>query len=322
MSKAADEIGFLRAQREATPPKTMLYGSVTKYDAGDPRDGTSGVKPMAGLKVEATGPGGKMETLTGGSGEFAFRNVATGNYEVKPLLPDSLTVGPAKIRITEQETCSAARFAARWNGRISGRVLLAGKPLPELFVGLANLASGPDQAISGTTNADGYFEFTEVQPGEYRLDILDGLFEQPSQQYPFPPLFYPAATTPELASVIAMGPGQKMAGMDFHIPDFARRPLRVEVHWPDGTRVAGAHIHIEYEQQWCWKRGCTAQGHYTADENGRVMFAGYGDGRVRIFAIAKDAAGREQISDFKELELNDLPFATILVMAGLNTYSK
>jgi hypothetical protein len=319
---AVADLKFLRARASKSLPRTILYGTVAMME--QPKEGEfPSIKPLAGKTVSATGPSGSFQTTTGPDGYFEFREIPPGAFEVAPKLPDTMLAEKAQVKIGP-EGCGAAVFWAWWDGQISGRAVSTdGRPVADAEMDLSNVRLPPGQATGGRTQDDGSYSFDHLQPGRYVVGLLTGgILDVPSQEFPFPPLFYPDAEDRESATVIELGPGQKLQGMNFIIRRFEPRLIRVQIQWPDKRPVAGAKVSVEYEQTYCWKRGCAAPVYYTTDKKGRAAFYAYGDGRIRVYAVARDRSGANWISEFGELDLRNLPFATYLVMKGPDTYDE
>ncbi len=316
---AVGDLNFLRARARGSLPNTILYGLMFTIEM-DKGGAMPKFIPMGGKKVAAVAPNVSLETTSDPDGYFEFKNIPPGDYKVSPILPDTLATQSIPARIGPGG-CGAARFLVMWDGRISGRALLHDdQPVAEAHLSLINVAGPRDQAVAGYTDKAGHYSFDHVQPGRYVVGLLDTPVEIPSEDFPFPPLFYPDAETPESARVLEVGPGQQLDHIDFNIREYEPRTIRVEALWPDQRPVAGAHVAIEYEENYCWKRACVAMGYYQADDNGRAAFHAYGDGRVRVYATAWDKSGSEWISNFAELDLRNLPFATTVTMVGRNHY--
>ena len=311
-SLAASEIRFLHAQREKDAPKTMLYGTLLQPMGDQDRE------HLIATRIDANGPSGSFQAVTDPDGYFEFRNIPVGKYQVTPELPDMLAASSYEVTIKEGG-CAAVPLMAVWNGRISGCARRSdGQPIADANVSLIDLARKRGEGIAERTDEGGCYQFEHLESGRYVVGLLD--MDDPSDDYPFPPMFYPNAVSPELASVLELAKGEKLDNVDFAVQDFEPRLLRVQVLWPNRRPAADAHVFIEYEQSYCWKMGCVLA-YFTTHQDGRVTFYGYGRGRVRVYAVAKHSSGKEWISGFKELRLADLPFATTLTISGPNDYN-
>jgi hypothetical protein len=317
---AVADLKFLRARAAGALPGTILYGTVAMMELRKMGE-LPEVKPLAGKVVSAQGAPGSFQTTTGSDGYFEFRDIPAGNYKVTPTLPDTMLVRTAEVKIAPGG-CGAAVFWPLWDGRISGQAIGPdGSPVADAEMDLADSRMPPEQAVGGRTVKNGHYSFDHLPPGKYVVGLLSGgILNTPSKEFPFPPLFYPDAEDRESATAIELGPGQKLDGMDFVIHRFEPRFVRVQIQWPDKRPAVGAKVSVEYEHTYCWKRGCPEPTYYVADKNGRVAFYAYGDGRIRVYGIAPDPSGAQWISEFGELDLRSLPFATYLVMTGPDSY--
>ncbi len=104
---------------------------------------------------------------------------------------------------------------------IKGRITLASGDLPigvavQLFSRLVSDGLPRWTPLSGAqTNSTGDFRFAELQPGSYRLVTHEYMDNDPitnipgSQQYGFPPVYYPGASNFSAASTIELAAGQE-----------------------------------------------------------------------------------------------------------------
>ena len=293
-------------------PKTLLYGSLYQWT------GDEHVTNLRDTKIQASGSSETFQTVTDSDGYFEFRDLPAGTYKVEPVLPDTLASSVDEVKL-EAGGCKAASFMAAWNGRISGRATLSnGVAIGDANIDLIDLARSPGEGTTGRTDEEGNYTFENVQPGRYVVKLLD--LDSPSDDFPFPPLFYPNATELSLADVLEVGEGQKLDDVDFVVRNFDPRTLRIQVLWPGNHPASGGQVFIEYQESYCWKHGCVLP-YFTAHEDGRVLFYGYGDGVIRVYAAGKNAAGQEEIGEFKELNLSHLPFATTLTLSLPNWHN-
>jgi hypothetical protein len=196
-SLAVGEIRFLHAQRAQDAPKTLLYGTLLRWT------GDEHMSALDSTRVDASGPSGSFKTITDSDGYFEFRNIPPGKYQVTPAMPDTLAGAQLEVTI-EEGGCAAAPIMAMWNGRISGHAARSdGQPVSEANVTLIDLARDRGEGIAERTDAEGHYEFGHLEPGHYVIGLLD--IDSPSDDYPFPPLFYPNAVSPDLATILDSG---------------------------------------------------------------------------------------------------------------------
>jgi Carboxypeptidase regulatory-like domain len=161
-SMAVGDLRFLRAQGTANA-KTLLFGSLYQWN------GDEHVTNLRDTEIHATGSSDSFRTLTDADGYFEFRNLPPGNYEVEPVLPDTL-VSPVEEVKLEAGGCKAAPLMTAWNGRISGRVTLwNGDVVASANINLIDLARDRGEGTVGKTDEEGKYEFEHLQPGRYTV---------------------------------------------------------------------------------------------------------------------------------------------------------
>lgn len=316
---AVAELNFLRKLAGKKLQNSILFGIAARLDMED-EGGFKNLDPLTGAKIKIVGSAGHsiiLETVVDQNGYFEFENISAGTYQVTAELPKTLQ--PISVQINlEANACASTKLITSWNGHIAGKALKSDNvPIKEAHLSLIRDITMRGQAIGGYTDENGKYIFEPIQPGRYIVGLLDTPVETPSDEYPFPPLFYPNATAVERATWIDIAPGQKLDNIDFHVPDFEPRSIRVEILWVDKKPAQHAQVFIEYEQSYCWKRTCVTN-YYTADELGHAMFNAYGDGKIRVYALLKKESSVEWISEAKELNLNDLPHHITLILTTPN----
>src|SRR5688572_1024985 len=231
LADAQDDLDLLRALI-AGKPDTRIFGSVVRLarPPGTDEFRIEVLGPLAGVPVRAEGGGGSFVTKTDASGRYRFLSPPPGTYEVSVQPPAGYAplFSPADVSssvIVERRSCSGEHHVSlQLNGRISGRVLDArGRPVPDqVRVSVLTRASagkgfGRVESRSDYTK-DGRYEIDGLPPGEYLLGV--GIV---STGTPNPTLYYPGASELKGATVITLGPGQQLIGLDMHVRD---TPLR------------------------------------------------------------------------------------------------
>jgi hypothetical protein len=317
---AAADLRYLRRLVKGEKSKTWLYGLVARLPSSE-QESKQGFVPLAGTMVKITGSSGVAKVLAGADGTFETEDLPPGSYKVEPHLPDTLVARSLQVQLGSVG-CADALLVTFWNGRISGEAIAPnGQPVSHTDVTLLAVGQPRGDGIAHRTDEEGRFKFEGLAPGRYQVGLMDfdGL---PSEDHPFPPLFYPDAPEPETAAVITLQPGQKFDQADFKIHSFGPRTIRVEALWPDKRPAVHAEIHVEYEQSYCWKQGCPQNSYYETDQNGRASFYAYGEGKIRIYATTNSNSKEIWISDFKELDLRALPFSVSVVMSSPDHYDR
>ena len=317
---AAADLRYLRRRANGDKSVTWLYGIVVRLPSSE-QESKPGFIPLAGTKVEISGSYGMTEVLAGADGTFEMEDLPPGSYKIEPLFPDTLVERSVEVQLGSMG-CADALLVTFWNGRISGQAIAPnGQPVSRTDVTLLAVGQPRGEGIAERTDEEGRFKFEGLAPGNYKIGLMDfdGL---PSENRPFPPLFYPDATEPGTAAVIELRPGQKFDLANFKIHSFGPRMIRVEALWPDKRPAAHAEIHVEYEQSYCWKQGCPQNSYYETDQNGRASFSAYGESKIRVYATTDSNSKEPWISDFQELDLRALPFSVSVVMSGPDHYDR
>lgn len=256
---AEEDLAYLRAQA-TTKPGASLSGRLVRL-IGDPEHGPAEEGPkMVGVKVVVTGEGKTIETETNEKGEYSFKGLSPGNYDVAPQLPDSLAASSTQDRydnfgrFTHREPvllsdrgCTELPFVVQFNGVVSGKVAdAAGVPVKEVQI---NLVTGDDNDKGWYTWTDheGKYSFTKVHPGSYLLGF--NLKWAPNKGDPYPKTYYPGVKTRFEASLITVGEGEKLKGYDMTLPPrLTERAVKLTVVWPDGRPATGATVRYEMNE--------------------------------------------------------------------------
>ena len=126
---------------------------------------------------------------------------------------------------------------------VEGRVVDPdGKPLAHISAHLWKPDQVGESETYGITDDSGHFRITSVLPGSYLVVLnQDGKL---STKEPFPRLFYPGVMEREKATLIDIGIGETVKGIDVMIPKFAETiTVSGVLLFSDGKPVAG---------EWVW----------------------------------------------------------------------
>lgn len=194
-------------------------------------------RPVPDITVVAEKGEERFETNTDASGRYEFRELPEGEYQVNPILPESLR--PAnddnrqprerydyRVPVTDQGLCGARVDFLAWpNGVISGRVEDAdGNPVKDVRIGLSWLidkdvgqgAPYPADEVWGPQ--DGEFSFINLAPGPYLL-VVDTEGRIGSDGKRIGTLYYPGGVDwEEEAHPLDLAPGQKVTGLVIKLP--------------------------------------------------------------------------------------------------------
>lgn len=162
-------------------------------------DGT----PAANVRVAAVpegqsgdSPGSTLASLaeTNSAGQYWLENIPPGEYHIVAGLLEWLTYYPGVknaqqarlVSVTAGRTVSATDFTLQRpvRLRVSGRIVRTREsvPLPQRIMLNGNSMNGQSQ-LTVSPAADGTFEFKEVTPGNYNLQVSPGIPGVSMQQF-------------------------------------------------------------------------------------------------------------------------------------------
>jgi len=248
------------------------------------------VDHASGITITATDAKGQTLKAVSKEGHYEIEGVrANVEYTVQAHLPDYFQKGnanPQKVRIN---TCGWANvgFYLVYDGSIRGRVIdTDGNPVSNALVELT--PSGMRGFLtdrSAISDWQGRFELSGVDPGAYLLGI--NIITTPKKNHPYPPTWYPNVATRQSATIIEVGPGQKLSGYDLVTPRrLAERAIEGTVFWSDGRPAAKADVYLSPSTQ----PGSGAPNAVYTDDQGRFKVTGY-EG-IAYYVVASSAPNR------------------------------
>ncbi|HEU4433117.1 MAG TPA: carboxypeptidase-like regulatory domain-containing protein [Pyrinomonadaceae bacterium] len=200
-------------QAVAAKNGASVYGSLV-LEENVPKLGTKRTR-LAGVRVHLEVDDKIFEGVTRSNGTFRFTGVPPGLTKIEATLPEGLTIQNV-TRENHGVGCFPVELRARLNGRIRGRVLdESGRPVSYERVVLQDLQNANGYHAHATTNAEGAFQMTSVQPGTYVLGV--NLVDKPSCTLPFPPVFHPGTIVRADATRIVVGRGTVHDGLEFSL---------------------------------------------------------------------------------------------------------
>jgi protocatechuate 3,4-dioxygenase beta subunit len=197
-------------------------------------------KPLAGLAIgmQSFGPTGSRpigRTKTDAEGRYQFTGVAPGTYQINPLNPLYVLPGENPMRlpgmsitIGESENVANADLALIRGGVVTGKITDSeGRPLIEQFVQLDRLdAQGNPLPLyflnfgSMTTDDRGVYRIFGIMPGKYRASAGEGpgsIRQNTGGRKSYSRTFHPDVTEASRATVIDVGEGKEVTGVDIRL---------------------------------------------------------------------------------------------------------
>lgn len=220
-ARAAEDFTYLRGLKSADPSAGRVYGRVLRNE----RDLKGGndyrpPAPVEGVRVEVSAEGGGPARVatTDREGFYELTGLAPGHYVARARLPETLTgYTELKARLFARG-CAQLDFYTHYNGRVAGRVVDSqGRPVAELRVDIIS-ADGPQishNGLSAQTDREGRYELKGVPPGRHLVGF--GLASEPEERAPFPRTYYPGVALPAQATVVEVGPGQRLELLDLRL---------------------------------------------------------------------------------------------------------
>jgi Prealbumin-like fold domain len=286
VSEADNDLNFLRR----LPPDgsgVTIQGMVN--EAGERKDdGGRKLKPLAGITITITSKDGKQtDLITDEKGSYEISGLKSDEYEVRATLPDYYDKDHLRRKGNIYDRgCARVDFTAIPNGRISGRIIDAeGDPVTNVKVvlvrpGVQGFLSTKDEIAFDYVNDErGRFELKQVPPGEYLLGL--NITFSPSGGEGYPPTYYPGVGERSQATIIKIGPGEKLSAYTLRLPPkLEERVIEGIVVWPDGSPAAGAQVDLQDQNHPGW----IASGIVSTDASGWFTLIGYEGIRYLIVA--------------------------------------
>jgi hypothetical protein len=215
--------------------------------------------------------------------------VPAGDYTIRLLdVPADQVTYERKLtrRSMMQMRLCQVELRAFWDGSIEGKVRDAAGGPALVLMELRNpdgTELDPDASHSVAQGRDGLFRVENLPIGGRYLLLLNPV--GPSQDSPYPFLYYPSAASSHEARVFEIKAGDPHIGnINFTVGRLVERTLPVRVKWADGRPMEGAEIHIAYEHTGSWEALVSAPRYWNTDGNGNAEIHVFGDSRVRVFA--------------------------------------
>jgi hypothetical protein len=251
---AEKDLEYLRHFKDA-PPTGSIFGSYKRYTFDPafkpkfepsimdhyrpPEEEYRAMAPMTGETVTLTAADGiQQQAKINSEGGFLFSGLAPGKYKIAVTPPAGLAraygyaAGMSPFGVDElsipSKGCAEVTYRTEPDGHISGRIVNQdGAPLPNVSVSFWKAAEKFNIYASAyvNNNDDGTFDLGPLPPGEYKLAAHVWLLPQ---GYPGEPdrekltnatlRFFPGATSPDAATLIKVGFGEHVSGIEIKIP--------------------------------------------------------------------------------------------------------
>ena len=232
LSEAREDLDFIRSLPAALPGG-RIYGTVYDYRGSVTLrvDGESDVydRKMPGVIIFLRSGEKTYQTISDGVGQFEFRGVVPGTYDMTTDLPDFLS-GSRQSLTAIDKGCLKVDMSVQATGEIKGRVIGAdGQPVENAVVSIFSEEGVKEDMFDrirshsmmrSVTSKDGSFGFLQLRSGRYHLAInmVEKEREKDSRASDHPRIFYPGVASFKEAKPIVVADGAKLANIEIKLP--------------------------------------------------------------------------------------------------------
>ncbi len=311
-----------------TPPQTgtaSASGQIKIGGKGFPGAVVS-LMGVAGQPGQASRPGGPPQppagqALTDAEGRYQIGNLIAGSYRISVSAPGYILSGSAQtIQVGEGQAVRSVDMTLAKGSVITGKVTgngtrpLIGEPvtlIPVDDTGKPRQIRLPGSAMNSRTDDRGIYRIYGLPAGGYQLSVGRGDGRGPGNASSmWQRTFYPDATDPEGAQILALDEGQELTGIDINIA--SRNTYAIEGHVIDadtGSPIPGVLIghtktaaprnnrpnqpNNRQPQQQVIEQATDS----SSNESGEFRIEGLTAGKFTVYAIRDRSGSSEYYSD-------------------------
>lgn len=204
-----------------------------------------GVTDIPPITVKLAGEK-NLTASTGDDHSYTFKDLPPGSYTLTAVVPVGYTtLAKDTVIVTVAATgCAEVDWGIRHDTHIMGTVTdTEGNPAPNVKVTLlrpAQTRTGHEFVVSQSTDANGNYDFSKVNPGDYWVALN---YLGPNNNQPHAPVYYPSGANSSTAELIHLGPTDVREKINLVLIP-ALHPVKLHVHVinQDGTPVIKAHV--------------------------------------------------------------------------------
>lgn len=332
LENAQEDLRFLRPLKEGKT-FSLIYGKVEKFVnhkdlPNQPLQNTKIIliKEYSIENGEYKKPKKKDResvTYTDENGEYDFKDVQPGRYNIKTDLPINLWMPEQReFGAGGKPFCENHSFYAFTDGRISGNVVSsAGIPVGFVELRLSSVSKDAKfyQNIA-RTDKDGNYTFYGLSEGNYKVHIylpyyrLDNSKPSPFESgYPYSTYYFGNVFEDREAQIVNLGNIEKLQNINLKMPPFpVKQTVSGTVVWEDGTIPENAVISYRIK-----KFGGTYQRYAIAKKDGTFSFQIYEEFEYEFIASnnSNEVRGYSEWLSFSKDELKN-PIRLVLKPAN------
>jgi hypothetical protein len=257
---AAADLAFLA---EVTGPQrgVRVFGHVRRVEDDLTSFSRRDYGGVADAHVRLVGERAVRETITTQTGDYDFRDLPPGTYQVTVTPPPGLAFAgpplprgehhppPRPFTLTNPSQCMEVWTWPRTDAQITGIIRNAdGSPADEEEIHLiATSSTGRTEKqiphVWVRTGSDGRFTFAFIAPGTYLVGM--NLKNPPPASQLDRRLYHPGVTDPQQATVVTVREGSRVQLTPFELREWPLdRRISGVVVWADGTTAPDARLSI------------------------------------------------------------------------------
>ncbi len=252
---------------QAQPATTRVSGRVLST-AGNPiPEATASLTSVQSQVNLTVGRPKSITAKTGANGAFVIDDVPPGQYYYGATHEGFVVTGQRPtLTVVAGQRLDDLEILLEPTATVSGRVLDEnGDPLPNIHVsswqagynGVRHIVTGPFAHVN--TGPDGVYRFENVSPGRYNFIAADDatraaiskgeLSPTTGETSTYVTTLYPAALTPDTATVVNVASAADVQGIDIQLRRELIYTIRGQALGPDGEPAAGVTLGLHPRQR-------------------------------------------------------------------------
>lgn len=314
LTDAAEELAYARSVRNATAGG-RIFGTAGRQDSSVIFMGGPGpvAYPATGSLVTARSSAHTAETTVDVRGNFEFKDLPEGQYQVSVTFPAEWEADPEPAKVF-RGSCFQLDFRPRSSASVSGKLKVTSGALPRFAsISLFPVETPVSDILlrerSAYAHENGVFEFKGVSEGRYYMAL--NVAGPPNTDSPYPPTYYPGVQDRARAEVIDVRPGVQRTNADIILPaQLVERDIEVQVLWSDGRPARGGYAYLRSPDHPHAIVG--PNGVSPLDADAKVVLKGFQGYTYDVIGTVACLPGGPNGRDSKSLRVPDAPQRPVL----------